>query len=60
MSDLFTVIVFYVVYLSDGWVGILNSKEDLQLMGSSFKGEHQCLKTYEKEVQNKNFNQDRK
>lgn len=56
MSDLFTVIVFYMVNLFDGWVSILNSKEDLQLMRSCFKGEHQFLKTYDKEVQNKNFN----
>lgn len=31
MSDLFTVIVFYMVNLFDGWVSILNTKEHLQL-----------------------------
>lgn len=56
MSDLFTVIVFYMVNLLDGWVSILNTKEDLQLLRSCFKGEHQFLKTYDNEVQNKNFN----
>lgn len=60
MSDLFTVIVFYTVNLFDSWVGILNTKKDLQLMRICFKGEHEYLTTYDKEVQNKNFNEDRK